>query len=341
MFLKALGFVAAVFTSSMAMGEVHRTLLGFDDLAGWDDDNHEEALSTFLETCGDLKGEVWKPICLVARARPNPKLFFETFFQPILMEDGEPGLFTGYFEPELNGSRRRSARFNVPLYSFPRNWPDGQRLPTRKEIESNGALRGLGLELVWVDDPVEAFFLQIQGSGRVRLNNGRLMRLGYGGANGYPYRSIGQEMVRRNILPEHQVSATRIANWVKNNPERGRQLLWHSPSYVFFRNVDQVPANKGPLGAMNRSITTLRTVAIDPSIVKLGAPVWIEKSGRDPMNRLMIAQDTGSAIKGAQRADIFFGTGDNAGLAAGTIKDPGRMVVLLPVEEAFAKVAVQ
>lgn len=341
MFFRALVLASALFSGSLAMGEVTRTLLSFDDLAGWSQDNHEEALNTFLETCGDLKTDIWKPICLVARSKPNPKLFFETFFQPIMMDDGVPGLFTGYFEPQLNGSLRPTPRYNVPLYAFPRNWPEGQRLPTRQEIDSTGVLRGKGLELVWVDDPVAAFFLQIQGSGRVRLTNGRLMRLGYGGANGYQYRSIGQEMVRRNILPEHQVSATRISNWVKRNPERGRELLWHNQSYVFFRNVDQVPPNKGPLGAMNRSITTLRTVAIDPSIVKLGAPVWIEKGGRAPMNRLMIAQDTGSAIKGAQRADIFFGTGEAAGLAAGTIKDSGRMIVLLPVEEAFAKVSVQ
>lgn len=336
MFLKAVLFAAAVVTGSAVSAETTRTLMSFHDLNGWEDDDHEPALEAFKETCGDLKGDIWRPICKVAKAGPNAKLFFETFFQPIVIEDGEPGLFTGYFEPQLFGSLVRTPRYNVPLYSFPRDWPENQSLPTRQVIES-GALQGRGLELVWVDDPVAAFFLQIQGSGRVKLTNGRSMRLGYGGANGYPYRSIGQEMVRRELLPQHQVSAKRISNWVKQNPEQGRQLLWHNPSYVFFRKVDQVPAEKGPLGAMNRSITTLRSIAIDPKFVKLGAPVWIEKSGRSPMNRLMIAQDTGSAIKGAQRADIFYGTGDNAGLEAGAIKDPGRMVVLLPIEEAFAK----
>jgi len=324
---------------SAVTAEVTKSLVAFDDLAGWADDDHDQALTTFKETCGDLRGDIWSPICRVAKSNPNPKLFFETFFQPVIIEDGKPGLFTGYFEPQLTGSTVESARFSTPLYAYPSDWPDGQPLPTRQVIDSTGALRGRGLELVWVDDPVAAFFLQIQGSGRVKLTNGRSMRLGFGGANGQPYKSIGKEMIRRGIMDQHQVSAKRISQWVKNNPERGRQLLWHNPSYVFFRRVDQVPAEKGPLGAMNRSISTLRTVAIDPSFIKLGAPVWIEKGGRSPMNRLMVAQDTGSAIKGAQRADIFFGTGDSAGRAAGAVKDPGRLVVLLPVEEAFAKVS--
>ncbi len=339
--MRAVSLILAGFLTfgSTVNAEVTKSLMAFDDLSGWADDNHAEALQTFKETCGDLRGDTWGPICRVAKSDPNPKLFFETFFQPVLIEDGKPGLFTGYFEPQLRGSLVETPRYSTPLYAFPRDWPSDTQLPTRQMIDSTGVLRGQGLELVWVDDAVAAFFLQIQGSGRVKLTNGRSMRLGFGGGNGHSYRSIGKEMVRRGILGEHQVSAKRISNWVKENPERGRQLLWHNPSYVFFRRVDQVPAEKGPLGAMNRSITAMRTVAIDPSFVKLGAPVWIEKGGRSPINRLMVAQDTGSAIKGAQRADIFFGTGEAAGLAAGSIKDPGRLVVLLPVEEAFAKVS--
>ena len=133
-----------------------------------------------------------------------------------------------------------------------------------------------------------------------------------------------------------QVSTEVIKNWVKRNPQEGRELLFHNPSYVFFRRVDQVPPEAGPLGAMNRSVTAKRTIAVDPAYTPLGAPVWVEKKGADPFNRLMIAQDTGSAIKGPQRADVFFGTGDAAGKAAGMLKDPGRMVVLLPIQRAFA-----
>ena len=144
------------------------------------------------------------------------------------------------------------------------------------------------------------------------------------------------ELVRRGVYSQHQVSAEVIKNWVRRNPVDGSELLHVSPSYVFFREVSQVPAQKGPLGAMNRSVTALRTIAVDPEYVPLGAPVWIEKEGPEPMRRLMIAQDTGSAIKGAQRADIFFGSGDEAGKMAGTLKDPGRIIVLMPIQRAYA-----
>jgi membrane-bound lytic murein transglycosylase A len=160
--------------------------------------------------------------------------------------------------------------------------------------------------------------------------------VGYAGANGHEYRSIGVELVRRGVYNAHQVSAQVIKNWVRRNPVEGPELLRHNPSYVFFRRVTDVSPEDGPKGAMNRSITTLRSIAVDKRYVPLGAPVWIEKAGARPMRRLMVAQDTGSAIKGAQRADIFFGTGDAAGREAGTLRDPGRMVVLMPIQRAYA-----
>lgn len=333
MFLAAvLGLIALP-----AAGDVSRTLLSFSDLNGWAADDHAAALSAFRETCSDLDDPIWDPVCQVALQEPNPRLFFETFFQPVLIEDGTPMLFTGYFEPELNGSRTRTGRYQTPLHAMPEDFETGETAPTRAQI-SQGALAGQGLELAWVDDPVKAFFLHIQGSGRIRFEDGTVMRLGYGGANGHPYRSVGKEMIRREILEPHEVSAGRISQWVADNPNDGRELLWHNTSYVFFRVVDHVPAEKGPLGAMNRSLTTMRSIAVDPTFTRLGAPVWIEKGGRDTLNRLMIAQDTGSAIDGAQRADIFYGTGDSAGLAAGRVKDPGRMIVLLPTKHAFAAV---
>ena len=207
---------------------------------------------------------------------------------------------------------------------------------TRRDLLQSGVMDGRGLTIAYVDDPVELFFLQIQGSGRIRLPDGRSIRVGYRGSNGHDYRSIGQELVRRGVYEAHQVSAQVIKNWVRRNPVDGEELLFHNPSYVFFREVSRVPADKGPLGAMNRSITTMRTVAVDPAFVPLGAPVWIEKDGKTPLRRLMVAQDTGSAIKGAQRADVFFGTGDGAGRAAGRLRDPGRLVVLLPIQRAYA-----
>lgn len=320
-----------------AMAEPRITLLEFGDLADWGDDSHSEALDAFLVTCGDLDGSDWKALCSLARETDDPKSFFELFFRPTLIEDGEPGLFTGYFEPELRGSRRPYPGYDFPIYAVPEDLPAGQPWYTRREIEE-GALSDRGLELAWLTDPVDLFFLQVQGSGRIRLPDGSLMRVGYGGFNGHSYSSIGNELVSRGIYEPHQVSADVIRSWVGRNPDEGRELLWTNQSYVFFREVSEVPPDRGPLGAMNRSITTMRTIAVDPAFVPLGAPVWIESRGEVPLNRLMIAQDTGSAIKGAQRADIFFGTGREAGRSAGRVMDPGRMVVLLPIQRAFAMI---
>lgn len=314
------------------------SLLEFKDLAGWEDDNHALALNVFLETCSINKKDDWPSLCKFAKTGPNAKSYFETFFRPVLIEDGRDMLFTGYFEPELTGSLTPTSRFRYPLYRKPPEIKPGVPWLTRRQIEETGVLERRGLELVWVDDPVEVFFLQIQGSGRVKLPNGRSMRVGYGGSNGRNYRSVGQELIRRGIYSKHQVSAQVIQNWVKRNPYQGAELLRHNTSYVFFRKVTKVPAHKGPIGAMNRSVTDKRTLAVDPRYTPLGAPVWIEKAGHDAMRRLMVAQDTGSAIKGAQRADIFYGTGDKAGRMAGRVRDPGRMVVLMPIKTAFSLV---
>lgn len=314
------------------MAESHITHMEFSDLNGWEDDNHQEALDAFLVTCGDLKDLDWVALCAQGRNAEDAKAFFEVFFKPVLIEDGEPMLFTGYFEPELHGSPVRTPRYRYPLYAMPAEARRIRPWMTRRAIEESDILDGT--EIVWVDDPVELFFLQIQGSGRIRFANGGGLRVGYGGSNGHPYTSVGSRLVARGVFESHQVSAQVIKNWVKENPEAGIDLLRENNSYVFFREVD-VPADKGPLGAMNRSISTMRTVAVDPAYTPLGAPVWIEKEGRDPLNRLMVAQDTGSAIKGAQRADVFYGTGDAAGRAAGRVRDNGRMVVLLPIQRAF------
>ncbi|MBN2907301.1 MAG: murein transglycosylase A [Rhodobacteraceae bacterium] len=311
-------------------------VLNFNDLKGWARDDHAAALTVFRETCPDLTDPGWGPLCALAETQTNPREFFEVFFRPVLIGGREPALFTGYYEPELQGALHPDARFRYPLYRKPPELRAGEKWYTRREIEEQGLLRGRGLEIVWIDDPVDVFFLQIQGSGRVRLRDGSALRVGYGGKNGQDYRSIGQELVRRGVYKPHQVSAQVIRAWVRRHPDEGRELLMHNPSFVFFREIGHVPADKGPLGAMNRSITAMRTVAVDPDFTPLGAPVWIEKGGRGPLHRLMVAQDTGSAIKGAQRADIFYGTGDAAGRKAGEVRDGGRMVVLLPIETALA-----
>ncbi|WP_299619206.1 murein transglycosylase A [uncultured Tateyamaria sp.] len=319
-----------------ASADVRYTVMDYASLDGWDRDDHAAALTVFRNTCQDMNDPDWSSLCALASDDPDPKAFFELFFRPVLIEDGADALFTGYFEPELDGSLRRSSRYRYPVYAMPREARVLRPWLTRREILESGVMSGRGLEIAWVDDPVELFFLQIQGSGRIRLPSGEFIRVGYAGANGHNYRSIGAELVRRGVYSPHQVSAQVIKNWVKRNPVDGKELLYHNNSYVFFREVSEVPADRGPLGAMNRSITTMRSVAVDPSFVPLGAPVWVEKDGADPLRRLMIAQDTGSAIKGAQRADVFFGTGDTAGRKAGRLRDPGRMMVLMPIQRAYA-----
>ena len=332
-----LGVVAlSLFFAGAAMAEPTYSLLTFDDLAGWATDDHATALTVFADTCGDMTDPEWQGLCAFAKTAPDARAFFEIFFQPILIEDGEPMLFTGYFEPELRGAKSRGGPYQYPIYSLPPDYVAGQPYLSRREIEETTAMSGKGLEIAWLADPVDLFFLQVQGSGRILLPDGGGMRVGYGGKNGREYSSVGQELIRRGIYTSHQVSAQIIRKWVRDNPEQGRELLWVNESYVFFREVSEVPADKGPLGAMNRSITTDRSIAVDPAFTTLGAPVWIEKAGAAPINRLMVAQDTGSAIKGAQRADIFYGTGTVAGRAAGRIKDSGRMIRLLPIQMAYA-----
>nr|WP_108483909.1 MltA domain-containing protein [Oceaniglobus ichthyenteri] len=322
-------------TGPAASDAAHK-ILSFDDLKGWADDDHQAALDVFLNTCRDMRDPEWRGVCNFAKQQTNARTFFELFFRPVLIEDGQPMLFTGYYEPELNGSRYQGGRYQYPLYSLPDEARSGQAWFSRRDIEEQDVLAGRDLEIAWIDDPVDVFFLHVQGSGRIKLPDGSYVRVGYGGKNGHDYRSIGRELVRQGVYEAHQVSAQVIRNWVKRNPEEGAELLRHNPSYVFFREVSEVPADKGPLGAMNRSITTLRSIAVDPRYTPLGAPVWIEKGGRGQMRKLMIAQDTGSAIKGAQRADIFFGTGAVAGRQAGRVRDPGRMIVLMPIQRAYA-----
>ncbi len=322
----------------MAPLPVTAQVLEFETLDGWQADGHLAALNSFLVTCDKLTEPDWIPICKVAatatKSDASAKAFFEMFFKPVLFGE-PPALFTGYYEPELNGSNVRTPHFAYPIYARPPELRDGEVYLSRAQIEA-GALRGRGLEIAWLDDPTEAFFLQIQGSGRINLTDGSVIRVGYAGRNGYGYQSVGQEMIRRGTHSQDEVSAQAIKSWVRQTGTAGQDLLNTNPSFVFFRKITTLGPKDGPIGALGRSITTLRSVAVDPAYTPLGAPVWIEKDGKDPIRSLMIAQDTGGAIKGAQRADIFFGTGDGAGDFAGTIKDPGRMLVLLPIDRAFS-----
>ena len=329
--------LVALAMTGTAVAEPTYTFLTYDDLDGWAADDHAAALDVFTQTCGDIPRPDWARLCAFAKDGPAARDFFETFFQPVLIEDGQPMLFTGYYEPELRGSLMADEVYRFPLYRLPDDGTEG--VFSRREIEENQPFADRGMEIAWLSDPVDLFSLQVQGSGRIRLPDGRVIRVGYAGKNGRDYTSIGRALVDRGEFTLDQVSSPVIRQWVLDHPDEGQSLLWLNDSYVFFRTIDEVPAEKGPLGAMNRSITPRRSIAVDPAITLLGAPVWIEKDGVDPMRRLMVAQDTGSAIKGAQRADVYYGTGDAAGAAAGAVKDGGRMVVLMPVEYALAKVS--
>jgi len=293
------------------------------------------------------------------------RAFFESHFSPyqVIAADGrDTGTITGYYEPLLAGSRTRSASHRVPLYAAPddlltidlaelypelkdkrlRGRVDGKRVIPywpRADIE-NGKAPVTGKELVYVDDPVEAFFLQIQGSGRVRLAEGGVMRVGYADQNGHPFRSIGRLLVERGELPLERASMQGIKDWGRRNPDKLFPLLDENPSYVFFREVP-APAPgtpeaeiDGPIGTLGVPLLRERALAVDPRSIPLGAPVFLATThplSTQPLQRLMLAQDTGGAIRGAVRADFFWGFGDDAGRQAGRMKQDGRMWILWPV----------
>jgi membrane-bound lytic murein transglycosylase A len=296
---------------------------------------------------------------LTARiGKEQAKAFFERhFIANALQHSGPQGLLTGYYEPVLDGSRSPQGAFQTPVYRRP---PDlvnlvdeaqraqaGQTLTharktatgtepyaTRAEIES-GALKGKGLELIYLADPVDLFFMQIQGSGRVKLTDGSIVRLHYDGKNGHPYSSIGRYLIEKGLLAADKVSLGALSNWLKADRERGKQVMWQNASYVFFRELQGAEAGAAR-GAMNSPLTPGRSLAVDTAYHVLGSPIFVtgtdmthvDKSGA--FNRLMIAQDVGSAIKGPERGDIYFGSGTAAGRVAGVTKHVGKFIVLLP-----------
>ncbi|MFZ0852227.1 MAG: MltA domain-containing protein [Hyphomicrobiaceae bacterium] len=290
--------------------------------------------------------------------KEQAKAFFERHFTAnALSHPGPQGLLTGYYEPVLEGSRTPQGRFQTPVYRRP---PDlvnlldetqraqaGQAFSharktekgvepyfTRAEIDA-GSLKGKGLELLYFADPVDLFFMQIQGSGRVKLTDGSVIRLHYDGKNGHPYSSIGRYLIEKGLLAADKVSLGALSNWLKADPERGKKVMWQNASYVFFRELQGAEANSAR-GAMNSPLTPGRSLAVDTAYHVLGSPIFVsatamthvDKSGS--FNRLMIAQDVGSAIKGPERGDIYFGSGDAAGRLAGVTKHVGKFIVLLP-----------
>ncbi|HEY5673858.1 MAG TPA: murein transglycosylase A [Malonomonas sp.] len=328
---------------------------------GWQEEDPSAALEVFRNSCKALtKRERWLQVCaaalLVEKTDAAARMYFESFFQPhqVRNEDGSSeGMITGYYGPELTGSRTPSERYRYPLYTQPDDlliidldeiYPelDNYRLRGRvvgnrvvpyfqREEIDNGKNPLAGHELFWVEDPVELFFLHIQGSGRIRLPDGERVMVNYANQNGHRYRSIGKLLLERNAMTRDQMSMQNIRKWVEQNPAAGKQLLAENPSYVFFRELSADYLS--PPGALGIPLTERRSLAVDPRTIPLGAPVFLATSfpgSGEPLKQLMVAQDTGGAIKGQVRADFFWGMGDAAGAIAGRMKQSGRMWVLLP-----------
>jgi membrane-bound lytic murein transglycosylase A len=343
-------------------------------LPGWNDDRPREAWPAFRVGCGALAGRdatraVWRAPCAIAQSIDENdagavRQFFEAHFTPyrVTSSDGtQSGLVTGYYEPLLRGSRTRSAEFPTPIYAPPddllqvelselypslkgkrvRGRLDGRRVVpywARADIDAGKADLD-GKALVYVSDPVEAFFLQIQGSGRVELAEGGVMRVGYADQNGQPFRSVARVLIDRGELSVGEASMQGIRDWGLQHPEALPALLDENPSYVFFREVPPPPPGSlearidGPIGSLGVPLLALRTIAVDPRSIPLGAPVFLattEPLSDTPLRRLVMAQDTGGAIRGPVRADFFWGFGDEAGEEAGRMRQQGEMWILWP-----------
>ena len=342
----------------------------FRDLPGWNKDNQEQALAAFSYSCdrilkrdpaktfgpdgiGGTYGD-WQNACRDLPAT-NVRAFFETYFQPYqatMAGKRKDGLFTGYYEPALRGSHSRHGPYQTPLYKRPddlvmvdlgefRDELKGQRIAGRvkgahlKPYEDRAAIEHGAWPhndeiLVWVDDPVGAFFLHIQGSGRINMDDGSVMRVGYDGQNGHPYYAIGRELIKRGELDKDTVSLQTIRAWLEAHPDQAEEIMNTNASYVFFKEL----TGSGPLGGEGVPLTPERSLAVDRSKMPYGVPVWVDLEAPTPdetaIRRLMIAQDTGGAIRGAVRGDVFWGAGKRAEYLAGHMKAEGRMWILLP-----------
>jgi len=331
-------------------------------LPDWQTTDLQPAWTAFLQSCRALKSKPsWQTVCArtVELAQPDNaalRIFFEEGFTPyqVFNPDGSSqGLITGYYEPKLAGSRVRTERFRYPLYAVPDDLLAidlSEAYPQLKDLRLRGRLQGKrvvpyynraeieagkaalqGRELFWVDNAIDLFFLQIQGSGRIELPDGSMVKIGYAEQNGHPYISIGKKLVEMGELKIEEASMQGIKGWAERCPEKLPALLAQNPSFVFFRELPN--GLSAPLGALGVPLTETYSIAVDPRTIPLGAPVFLATTypnTAEPLNRLVLAQDTGGAIKGAVRADFFWGFGELAGIQAGRMKQGGQMWVLFP-----------
>lgn len=318
----------------------------FAALPGWNDDRVAQAWPALLQSCQRPAPE-WTSVCADARSQrlrsdQEVRRWFEQNLVPYSvqpLQGSSPGLLTGYYEPVLAGSRRPTAQERYPLHAMPSDLIPGRPYWTRQQIDTlpaaQFALRGK--EIAFVANPIDAFVLHVQGSGRVVLTEHdgtkKAVRLAYAGNNGQPYQSIGRWLIDQGELQPGQASWPQIRAWAESHPARINELLWVNPRYVFFREEALPDPALGPRGAQGVPLTPGRSIAVDPRSVPYGTPVWLDSTEPltgQPLRRVVLAQDTGSAIKGAVRADYFWGWGPDAAAQAGRMKQPLRMWVLWP-----------
>lgn len=349
--------IAESFDGAKNQSAVYRPV-SWKELGGWKKDDHAEALIAFVKSCEiNAAASIWAKTCAEAKEtgaddRVSARLFFETHFQPYeVIADGKSrqGLVTGYYLPLLNGSKTKTARFAYPIYKKPSDLVvvDLQafgvnRKPTRARLTSDGMVTPYydraaidsnasplaGNELFWVDDPIGLFFMHIQGSGLIRFLSGETRLVGYADQNGRAYYPIGLYLIENGEIARDALSMQSIRAWLEANPKRMREVLNKNPSYIFFEEGN---VSVGAFGAQGAPLSPKRSIAVDPSFIPLGAPVFIRAV--DPsgdLSRLCVAQDTGGAIKGATRADFFWGEGFEAEERAGKMRMQSEMWILLP-----------
>ncbi|SHM88334.1 murein transglycosylase A [Roseibium suaedae] len=361
--------------SASGMPLPHLVKTDFHALSGWARDDHRAALAAFRRFCADTKPRLLTEgpfrltrrqagaLCKAARiAAENgsdqaARHFFESRFAPFRVTGS--GFVTGYYEPEMQASRVKTGTYSTPLLrapdglvsvspkNRPKGWPDTlshgrmtvkglQPLPDRSAI-MDGALDRENLDLVYLADPVDAFFIHVQGSARLRLTDGSVMRVGYAGKAGYPYTSVAKVLVDRGEGTPEELTMSGLRRWFKAHPDRRDELLRQNRSYIFFRDVPIADPADGPEGAAGLPLVAGRSLAVDLRHISLGLPVFVGtespplKAGGNAFRRLMIADDTGSAIKGTGRGDLFLGSGDQAGHLAGEVRHQAEMTLLLPL----------
>lgn len=334
--------VAGTYSSSIASFSA----VSWQNLPGWQDDDLTQAWPAWLKSCEALRKRSadlnWRPACAQANgvsAGNNQAIrrYFEGNFQVYEIRNSsgsDTGLITGYYEPVMNGSLTRSSTYTVPLYGYPSAWRGSKPnpAPTRAQLMSSGVLQGS--EIAWVQDPVAAAFMQVQGSGKIRLEDGRVMRLGFAGTNDQPFKSFAQWLLDRKEISRSEATMQGISAWAKRNPDRANEMLNANPRFVFFKELPgNVSAELGPNGALGVPLTAGRSIAVDLQALPLGAPVFLATTkplSSQPLQKLVMAQDTGKAIVGGVRADYYWGSDEAAGETAGRMKQSGRMWLLLP-----------